>query len=183
MGSMVYLSNGFDVTGIVSSIARHPELWNEHTARTQDDFSPHSSLDDIWLRYNDFDNYNDDRESFNNEHDSVWYPSSDLIPVKQIVMQVMAMVGGERLGGVLITRIPPGGKCAPHVDGGWHAGYYEKFAIQLEGTLDQAFHFEGESFSALPGDLYTFDNSKLHWVENNSDANRMTMIICIKRSL
>lgn len=181
MDKMIPIMKGFNIIPIVAAIQRNPQLWNQYTSRTEHPDSPHRGLDDIWLRYNDYANFDGDREKFNAEHDSVWYPSADLIPVKKICLQLMAIVGGERLGGVLITRIPPGGKCLPHVDDGWHAKYYEKFAIQLCGDLKQSFNFENESFSAVAGDAYWFDNSFLHWVDNDSDQERMTLIICIRR--
>ena len=80
----------------------------------------------------------------------------------------------------MITKIPPGGMVKPHVDHGWHADYYDKYAVQLQGNCDQAFCFENESFSALPGDVYWFNNKVEHWVVNNSSEDRMTMIICIR---
>ena len=70
----------------------------------------------------------------------------------------------------------------PHIDGGWHAAYYGKFALQVKGNEDQAFHFQHAHLSALPGELYTFDNSKMHWVTNDSDEERVTLIICIRGS-
>ena len=181
MSSLKHLFRGLNIVPIVSAIQRNPQLWNKYTIRTESKESPHGNLDDIWLRYNDFSNFTGDREAFNHEHDSVWYESSDVIPVKPLVMHLMASVRGERLGGVLITRIPAGGRCLPHIDGGWHAGYYEKFAVQLEGDFKQAFCFDGEEFSAVPGDAYWFDNSQTHWVNNDSEKDRMTMIVCIKR--
>lgn len=69
---------------------------------------------------------------------------------------------------------------APHVDGGWHAEYYAKYAVQLKGGAKQAFHFEACSLVTEPGDLYTFDNSQLHWVTNDGDEDRITLIICIR---
>lgn len=69
----------------------------------------------------------------------------------------------------------------PHVDTGWHAGFYEKAAIQIKGDARQAFHFDDASLSALDGESYAFDNSKLHWVTNDSDRERITLIVCMRR--
>lgn len=144
--------------------------------------TPHKSVSDIWVRYNDWANFNGDPQAFNAEHDSVWYPVIDKIPAcRALVRKVFKHVKGSKLGGVLITRIPPGGEVKPHIDGGWHAGYYDKFAVQLQGNKDQAFCFEDSRLSAEPGELYTFDNSKLHWVTNDSDEDRMTLIVCIRK--
>lgn len=181
MSNFKYVLRGLDVAPIVAAIQRNPQLWNKYTCRTEGEDSPHCKLDDIWVRYNDFKNFGGDREEFNNEHDSVWYEAADLLNVKPLAMRLMALVGGERLGGILITKIPAGGKCLPHIDSGWHARYYEKFAVQLQGDIKQAFCFEGEEFRAVAGDVYWFDNSQTHWVNNDSDQDRITMIVCIKK--
>jgi hypothetical protein len=45
--------------------------------------------------------------------------------------------------GVLITRIKPGQICKPHTDPGWHARYYDKFAVQIEAAPEQCVSFRG----------------------------------------
>jgi hypothetical protein len=72
-------------------------------------------------------------------HESIWYAPADVLPVRDIVFPLMAAVRGERLGGVLITRIKPGQICKPHTDPGWHARYYEKFAVQIEAAPSRRF--------------------------------------------
>ena len=174
------LSSGLNVAPLVYQLARHPELWNQHTGRTEAYASPHKGVDDIWARYNDPENLG--RPDFHGPHESVWYPCIRVIPgAWKLAREVMRRVGGKTLGGVLITRIHPGGMVRPHVDTGWHAGHYEKFAVQIKGNQAQAFCFEGCELRPEPGDLYTFDNSKLHWVINDSDHERITLIVCIKR--
>lgn len=181
MAKIMKIAEGMDVMPLVLQIERHPELWNEHTPRTESYASPHTKIDDIWLRYNDWQNYDGDMAAFNDVHDSVWYPSAHKLPaVRDLVFPIMARVQGERLGGVLISRIPPGGQVAPHVDGGWHADYYTKYAVQLKSAPGQAFCFEGEHLEPKPGDVYWFDNGHTHWVVNDSDQERMTLIICIR---
>lgn len=174
------IAQGINIVPLVATLHNHPELWNQHTMRTENECSPHHRLDDIWVRFNDYCNYNGNHAEFIKEHDSVWYNSPLVEHVKDLVFPLMAAVKGERLGGILITRIKPGQICKPHEDSGWHAEYYQKYAIQLQSNLQQEFCFDGESFSALPGDVYRFDNSKLHWVTNDSDQDRITMIVCIK---
>ncbi|HET6725887.1 MAG TPA: aspartyl/asparaginyl beta-hydroxylase domain-containing protein [Gammaproteobacteria bacterium] len=172
----------YDVAAAVAQIDANPSAWNRHRDRTVRE-GPHACVDDIWVRFNPIGNMADDPVAFfRGEHVSEWYPVADEIPAaRALAKQVFADVGGTRLGGVLITRVPAGGKVLPHVDSGWHAGYYEKFAVQLRGNEQQTFHFENSSLSALPGESYTFDNSKLHWVTNDSDEDRMTLIVCIRR--
>lgn len=172
-----------DVSTLLLQLYGHPELWNRHTLRTTQYRSPHDRISDIWVRYNAWKNYDPETGlgAFNGPHKSVWYPGARKIPaVFQIVDTVYKHVGATGLGGVLITKISPGGQVLPHVDQGWHAETYTKFAVQVLGNADQTFHFENSSLSPYPGDTYTFDNSKLHWVTNNSSIDRITLIICLK---
>lgn len=176
MKNMLHIASGIDVMPLVLAIQRNPQLWNQYTQRTEHPSSPHHGLSDIWVRYSD-----GDLDPVK-PHDSVWYPAYEQLPqIREIVFNLMRYVEGERLGGILITKIPPGQMCKPHADtGGWHAAYYDKYAIQLQGNEKQAFHFEGESFSAKPGDIYWFNNQETHWVTNESNEDRMTMIVCIR---
>ncbi|KWT94688.1 Aspartyl/Asparaginyl beta-hydroxylase [Variovorax sp. WDL1] len=158
-----------------AALAEHPELWDQRTERTAPEGSPHHGLSDIWARFADPATMQAD-----GAHDSVWYRPADVLPVRDIVFPLMAAVRGERLGGVLITRIKPGQVCKPHTDPGWHARYYDKFAVQIEAAPEQAFHFEGESLVTCPGDVFWFDNAYTHWVTNDSQRDRITMIVCIR---
>lgn len=173
----------YEVAEAVGQLDSQPDVWNRFRHRLDRYGSPHTGVSDVWVRFNDLANLDADPVAFfQGEHESVWYAVAEQLPaVRGLVKQLFNDVSGQRLGGVLITRIPAGGDVKPHVDTGWHAGYYEKFAIQLKGTPEQAFCFEDSQLSALPGESYTFDNSKLHWVTNCSDSDRMTLIVCIKR--
>lgn len=181
--SIFPIASGFDVAPLVAQIEAAPDIWNTHRQRTEMYGTPHNGVSDIWVRYNDWANYSGDWAAFNGPHASVWYPVVDRIPaVKGLCEAVMARVGLDELGGVLITKIPPGGQVAPHVDGGWHAGHYLKFGLQLLGGPDQTFWFEDAQLSPEAGDLYAFDNSRLHAVYNCSERDRMTAIICLRSS-
>lgn len=180
MNSIQVIAKGFNVTPLVTALQRQPNLWNRTPFRTESSLSPHRDMPDIVVRYNDMTNF-ENRESFNKEHDAVWYPVFNSLPqVRDLVFPLMYRVEGERLGMVLITNIPPGKQCYPHTDGGWHANYYDKYVVQLQSHPDQAFHFDDCSYVAEPGDVYWFDNSKTHWVTNDSPVDRLSMIVCIK---
>lgn len=171
------VASGFETGPLVRRLQSDATLWDRHILRKG--VYAHAAMSDIWVRYNDIKNSGGD---FNGPHESVWYPVYDEVSeFKPLIDDVYELVMGTRLGGVLVTKIPPGGSILPHRDSGWHAAYYEKFALQLIGHPDQSFQFEGEKLSPLSGDLYTFNNSYTHWVTNDSPVDRITMIICIKR--
>jgi len=170
------IASGIDVSGIYWNLLSHPEFWNQNTTRTENVDSPHHGLDDIWARFGD-----PDRAKDGKEHDSFWYPCADALGIKQICYDVMHSVHGDELGGVLITRIPAGAACKPHTDPGWHARRYQKYAVQITSAPGQKFCFEGEELETKPGDLFWFDNQYLHWVDNPTMYERITMIICIRK--
>jgi hypothetical protein len=180
--SIAALGVRFDVAPLVDQLERHPDVWNRHPYRTDSETSPHHEVSDIWVRYADLDALAKLGDPANEPHESVWYPVVRQIPAAwSIARRVFSAVGGKQLGGVLITRIPAGGEVKPHVDQGWHARYYEKFAVQVKGNAAQAFCFKDARLSPMPGDVYTFQNDRLHWVENPSSGDRITLIVCVRR--
>jgi aspartyl/asparaginyl beta-hydroxylase len=170
------IRHGIDVKGLQAQL-QDESVWNGIRLRTGHT-SPHRELDDIWVRYRDFADYTGDMRAFNSEHESVWYPIADkLTEAKRIAEEV---AGAAQLGAVLITRIPAGKQCYPHIDQGWHARFYEKHAVQVQGNERQSFHVENKTLHPVTGDEFTFDNSRLHWVKNASDEPRITMIVCMR---
>jgi hypothetical protein len=170
----------FDVAPLAAELAMHPKLWDEHKFRTEHPASPHREASDIWLRYNDLKHFG---SHFNDAHESVWYPAIAKVPAARVLAEAMfETVGGFTLGGVLVTKIPAGKQVYPHVDRGWHAEHYEKYAIQIAGNDGQRFCFAGETLSPLTGQAFWFENQSPHWVTNDSDEDRITMICCIRRS-
>lgn len=175
MSHIKLLGSGLNVVPMQWALLEHPELWDKQTSRTAPEDSPHHGLSDIWARYADPATMQPD-----GSHTSIWYPASDVLPVKDLVYPLMQAAQGDQLGGVLITRIKPGQLCKPHTDPGWHARFYQKFAIQIQSSPGQAFHFADSSLVTKPGDLFWFDNAYTHWVTNDSTQDRITMIVCIK---
>lgn len=144
-------------------------------------------MSDIWVRFNAWENFDPSDQNmaqFTGPHTSVWYPVIEEIPeILMAVNDVLYHMGDVELGGVLITKIPPGGSIARHVDGGWHAAYYpDKYGLQLKGGPRQSFNFDGVSVSPKAGQVFWFDNSQPHWVKNDSREDRMTMIICTRKA-
>ena len=158
------------------------DLWDKYPQRREPQGSPHSEMVDIWARFKDPREHieSGDWSGFTGEHESVWL--EDIKEVKSISGDLMSFLDGEALGGVLITKLPPGGKINPHIDSGWHAEYYDKYFISIKNQSGAKFCFEGGEIEPKEGDVYAFRNDKMHWVENNSKENRIAMIICIKQN-
>lgn len=176
------VASGFDVAPLIRQLEANPQLWNEYKLRTDRYNTPHTAVSDIWVRFNAWENYSGDAFAFTMEpHASEWYPCIAKIPAAwSLARKVMRLVGGKELGGVLITRIPPHGEVKPHIDSGWHASVHSKFIVQIKGNQHQGFVVDGHELRANPGDVYAFDNSLSHHVFNDSDEERISLIICVK---
>ncbi|MFV2055126.1 MAG: aspartyl/asparaginyl beta-hydroxylase domain-containing protein [Thiohalomonadales bacterium] len=172
-----------DVNPLRAALKKNADLFGEIDWRRREG-SPHTEMRDIWLRYNDIKPYEKtgDFTNFNEEHDPIWYNSYKRLPeAKDIIFKVMNKVYGERLGMVLITKLPVGGKIYPHIDQGWHASYYDKYYIPITNKPGASFFFEnGVIESPKEGSVWWFDNSHPHWVNNDSASERIAMIVCIK---
>lgn len=179
--SFLKIAEGINVIPLQMALISQPELFGKRTFRSDSYSSPHKQMTDVWVRYNAYENLEKDPSTFNDSHESVWYPEAAAIPqIRPIVNWLMSYVEGERLGGILITKIPAGGGIAPHIDKGWHAEYYEKYYIPIQNDDGANFCFEDGVISPKLGDVYWFNNGVTHWVENNSQRDRIALIICIK---
>lgn len=170
------------VSKLQMQLKKAPQLWDQYPERTLAYGSPHSGVSDIWVRYRNRDEFNGDWAEFaNSPHDCVWYEAADYIPaVRDIAFDLMSWVRGERLGGVLITKVPAGGRVMPHVDGGYNALTYDKFAVLLESADGQGMHYEDGCMAGDPGSVFWFRNDVPHWVVNDSTVDRITLIVCIQ---
>ena len=171
------LATGVNVTPLLLALSRRPELWNQNTLRTTHPASPHTQVDDIWLRFNELPEEGDEAKILD-EHESVDYPAyAVLTEARQLVMNVFTAVAGERLGRVLITRVAPGKRIDPHVDGGSHAAYYQRFHLVLQSNPDSIFRAGDEAIVMHQGELWWFDNEKEHEVINQGKDDRIHLII------
>ena len=174
------IHSDLDISLARKEIENNADLFGEFNARK--DASPvMAQMDDIWLRYGDIVEVTKtgDYSKIANEHDSIWL--KDLPECKKICFEVMKLVNGERLGGVLITRLPVGAEILTHTDAGWHADYYDKYYVPLENEKGSVFGFDEGDIEPDLGDVWAFDNSYNHWVKNNSNKERIAMIVCIKQ--
>lgn len=175
------VASGWDVSALQKQLSEHPELWNQHGHRTGS-YGPHSQVDDIWVRYREFSEFDGDIRKFHSEpHASVWYPCVAQIPAAwSLARKVRRLAGKNEIAGVLITRVPAGGEVKPHVDHGWHADTTEKWIVQIHGNKEQGFHFTDCELRAETGDVYTFRNDVTHWVTNPSREDRVSLIVCLR---
>lgn len=184
--AMTKLNLRVDVSEALKQLNDKPELWNQYDMRTRlYPDSPHREVSDIWLRYRDWSEFDPEHpEEFSNEHETVDYPAlRELWEIDGIIAQVILQFSAKaKLGGCLITKIPPGKQCYPHSDkGSWHADYYnKKVLVLLQSAPGQSFNFEHERYEGEAGEVFVFDNHPVHSVTNNSDIDRISLILAIR---
>ena len=175
------IAQNVDVLPLALEIARQPELWNRNDHRLSQTGSPHRETDDIWLRYKVA--AEEDKSKFHEPHESVWYPAFYSLPTaRKLIFDLMARVEGERLGGILIYRVPAGKQIYVHTDSAWHAQFYEKFNISISSNPNVHFYYpeHDNAMSSNTGDVYWFKNTIPHGVKNMSQNDQIIMTVCIK---
>jgi hypothetical protein len=182
---MVKLDYTVDVSEAVNQIEANPSLWDRYTMRTASPDSPHREVNDIWLRFRDYADFDPENPGMMcDEHESIFYSAYYELPaVQAIITQVMSnMPSHAKLGGILITKIPPGKQVYEHSDAGrWHSEYYNnKALVLLQSAPGQSFNFGFEHHEGTDGEVFSFNNHPAHSVTNNSDIDRISLILAIR---
>lgn len=169
------LLENVDVSALMHQLQRQPSLWNENNLRTKHPGTAHSDVSDIWVWFND------PQGDVSNDKEVIPYRAwKDLSAVRGLVLGLMNLVGGVRLGRVIITRLPVGKTITPHVDGGAPATYFDRYQIALQSLGGAVFHIGDESVNFKTGEIWHIDNTVEHSVVNNSIDDRIVMIVDIR---
>lgn len=173
------LATGMPVLPILHTITRNHVWWDMDTARTSFEGSPHAEAHDIILRscvtegrslaeaYVDLDA--EDRDLMRS-----------LPEAKMMVLDLMRLVGGSRLGRVVIAKTEPGGRIEMHKDEGAYADYYTRYHIVLQGFPGSMFMCGDENVNMKSGDWWWFDHKSPHMLVNNSPDDRIHLIADIR---
>jgi hypothetical protein len=185
------IASGLDVNPLVLAIKRKPELWQEDTYLRDYPKGPFKSMESIMLRFpekrvfeqeEELEKYKQGQSVFD-QHESIDYPAYALLPeARPLVMNLFNYVQGVRLGRVMINKVSPGGVIYPHADTPEHANYYSRFHIVLQSSPGVVFRCADEQTYWETGSAFWFDNKLEHEVINNSDSDRIHMVIDARTS-
>lgn len=161
------------VLPLMNDVARQPALWNANKLRTTFEGTPHAQVDDILLRFGKPDG--DDLEAAD-------LPAMAALPkAKGLALSVMQVVGGSRLGRVVITKTEPGKKILPHADvKGLYSKYYTRYHVVLLGLPGSLFTCGDETVNMRTGEVWWADISNCHSVSNNSADDRVHLIVDVR---
>ncbi|MFL4393559.1 MULTISPECIES: aspartyl/asparaginyl beta-hydroxylase domain-containing protein [Acinetobacter calcoaceticus/baumannii complex] len=178
-----------DPIRLLVAIKSNPELWKEDTYLRDYPQGPFGEIESIMLRFpekrvfelqEEVEAYKRG-EHFFDQHECIDYPAySILSEARNLVMALMAYVQGERLGRVMINKIAPGGRIYPHADTPEHTDYYTRFHIVLQSGAGCFIRAGDEQLEMRGGDVFWFNNKLEHEVVNNSNTDRISMVVDIK---
>lgn len=163
---------------VLHALALNPDLWDENRLRTTYPGTPHNEVSDIWVFFNEIP---DDPATVIDDKDVIPYRAWSVLPqLRPIIFDLMRRVEGVRLGRVIISRMAPGTKISPHVDGGAPALWYSRYQIALQSLPGCLFKAGDETVNMRTGDVWFFDNQQTHSVVNNSEDERLSIIVDIR---
>lgn len=178
-----------DPTKLLMRIKQNPNLWKEDTFLRDYPQGPFGEIESIMLRFPKKRVFEQQEEveaykrgeHFFDQHECIDYPAyATLEEARPLVMGLMAYVGGERLGRVMINKIEPGGRIYPHADTPEHTDYYTRFHIVLQSGAGCYITSGDEQFEMRSSSVFWFNNKLEHEVVNNSNTYRISMVIDIK---
>ncbi|HHP6322667.1 aspartyl/asparaginyl beta-hydroxylase domain-containing protein [Acinetobacter baumannii] len=178
-----------DPIRLLVAIKSNPELWKEDTYLRDYPQGPFGEIESIMLRFPEKRVFEQQEEveaykrgeHFFDQHECIDYPAySILSEARNLVMALMSYVQGERLGRVMINKIAPGGRIYPHADTPEHTAYYTRFHIVLQSGAGCFIRAGDEQLEMRGGDVFWFNNKLEHEVVNNSNTDRISMVVDIK---
>lgn len=188
MRNFLKIADGVDIVPLLLAIGRRPDLWKEDTYLRDYPQGPFKQIESIMLRFPQKGVYETEKElqdhlSKYDPHENIDYPPYKILTeARPLIMSLMTRVGGERLGRCMINKISPGGCIFPHADTPEHAAYYTRFHIVLQSNQGNIFRCGDEKIHMQRGECWYFNNSIEHEVINNSDDDRIHLVMDVRTS-
>ncbi len=108
--------------------------------------------------------------------ESRWTSGSVAFPHVRRFIQAAADGLGGLPGRAKIVNLPPGKRVYPHVDRGAYYLVHARFHLVLRSTDGSMLRVGGETQRLQNGELWWFDNNKVHEAWNDGDENRIHLI-------
>ena len=183
MRNFLQLTSGLHTMPLVLALAQQPHLWDRHQIRTTAPGTPVAACSDILLRFQPLADTETAHLATPDPHQSVWYPASATLPqARPLIFECMRLVEGERLGRVLLTRLPPGGHILPHRDADQNSHFFNFFHLPLLGSEHTPFRCGDETVVMQPGEAWWFNNVEEHELLNQGQEERLTLIVAIAKA-
>jgi quercetin dioxygenase-like cupin family protein len=172
------IAGNVDTVPLLNALVINQDLWNEVSVRTSHPASPHVQADDILVFFNEIPA--DPTQIMDDIQTKPYRAWAAMPQLRPLVFDLMRRVEATQLGRVVITRLAPGARIAPHVDEGAPATFYSRYQVALKSNPGALFRIEEETVNFATGDAWWVDNRLEHEVINNSDDDRIALIIDLR---
>ncbi len=177
MRNFLQIAQGVDVGPLMATLAAHPELWNKDLLRKFPG-SPHEEVDDILLRFQEL---GPDPTSVQSDPITIPYPGWMALPQARLLcLGLMRGVEGVQLGRVMITRLAPGKQVPAHKDEGLVARMFQRYHLAMQCGPGNVTFSGDEQIGMKTGEVWWIDNRETHGVVNNSELDRLVMIVDVR---
>ena len=179
MRRFVQVADRVETLPLQMELLRNDDLWDRNPERRLYPGTPHAAMTDITVRY--MPGMDVTLETRRLEHRNEFWPAWQRLPaLRPVVFGLMARVQAVELGSILITRLPPGKQIDPHSDAGnWAPEFYNtKCHWTVAGSA--TVRCEDEACEFAQGTIWTFDNLRVHSIENNGECDRICVIISMR---
>ena len=173
MRNFLKISEGLNVSQILTALQLQPDLWDENVLRTEHPESPHQEASDIWLWFNKVESAETVIDDIQTHPFSAWFK---LPEVHSVIFDLMRFTQATQLGRCIISRLAPGKRIEPHIDQGAPATFYQRFQICLQSSPGCVFRIEDEQVMFKPGEIWLINNNAEHEVINNSKDDRICIV-------
>jgi len=172
----------------INTLEKSHGAWREDTYLRDYPQGPFGDTESIILRFPDRSVHateealKEHTASFD-QHENYDQPIFKSLPeARPLIFALMNAVQGERLGRCMINKLNVGGKIYPHADTPVHAEYWDRFHIVLQSAPGSNFRCGDEWVNMRAGEVWWFNNKIEHEVINNSDDDRIHLIVDIRTS-
>jgi outer membrane protein assembly factor BamB/orotate phosphoribosyltransferase len=162
-----------DVREIRREILAQPTLWNANTSR-QRRIKVQRETQSIFLRAAR--KTKDGSVSVDDIHASKRTKLAAHFPETMKWVHAFARRSGRELGRVLLAKLKPGGRVYPHVDDGEYYKIRDRFHLVVASASGADMQCGGLNQRFLEGELWWFDNKKVHSSSNPSNEDRIHLI-------
>jgi quercetin dioxygenase-like cupin family protein len=161
-----------DAAPLAAAVAENAARFGDLTFRQKAPGSAHPDTETIYLRMP----AEITAETIFEGLDAVSYPAWEIAPLREVAERIADATQG-RLGRVMVIKLKPGGRIAPHVDEGGYALATARFHLVIATNPGAWLEAGGERVHMAAGELWWFDKHAPHRGANEGATDRVHMVI------
>lgn len=166
-----------DVSFIKEEIEANSFLWPHYRFRSEYPGSAHEDTDCILLRNQP----NPNTVEANNITDCVWNSNLEYFPViEDLLEDIKESFSISEFGRIMLVSLYPQGVISEHIDEGNYSDNYSRMHLSIVSREGNVFYCGSDSKHIQEGELCWFNHKVAHKVINNSDSERIHLIIDYK---